>query len=60
MRYPSSAWYSSLRGVWKVRTCTAADRLKTASYGRNQAFSPARDEPAWGQNRRARFVIRKE
>ncbi len=35
----------------------AADRLRTISYGKEFPFDPGHDESAWGQNRRAHFVI---
>lgn len=35
----------------------AADRLKVVSYGKEYPFDAAHTEAAWGQNRRAHFVI---
>ncbi len=34
-----------------------SDRLRTVSYGNEFPFDPEHDEIAWGQNRRAHFVI---
>jgi peptidoglycan-associated lipoprotein len=34
-----------------------ADRLRTVSYGKEFPFDPGHDEPAYGKNRRAHFVI---
>jgi len=34
-----------------------ADRLKTVSYGSEFPFAPGHDEQAWGQNRRAHFML---
>lgn len=33
------------------------DRLRTVSYGKEFPFVPGHEEPSWGQNRRAHFML---
>jgi peptidoglycan-associated lipoprotein len=37
----------------------SADRIDTISYGEERPFASGQTESAWGQNRRAHFVLRK-